>query len=164
MVVAVPKPMPLRPLGFVNKKIMESSGDLGVPRITKKAPTVAKEFNLSAREKSSTARKTVVVPDEMTRPVFSSFGNATPRATPRAIKVSKPVVPPAKPMNNVKAAPQQNAAAPKKTAMPAETVAPVETIKAAPIDADEWVMVADANRVPCGKRRVWAQERAAYGR
>ena len=37
-----------RPAGYINKKIMESAGDLGVPRIVKKAPTTTKEFSLSS--------------------------------------------------------------------------------------------------------------------
>ena len=48
-----------RPAGYINKKIMESAGDLGVPRIVKKAPTTTKEFSLSSARSGTTARKFV---------------------------------------------------------------------------------------------------------
>ena len=50
----------LRPLGHLNKKILESAGDLGVPRIQKKQGTSFKAFNLSS-SRPSTARKKVSV-------------------------------------------------------------------------------------------------------
>ena len=65
--------VPLRPLGYVNKKILESAGDMGVPRVQKAAPTAVKEFKLSSSRPVS-ARKKVDVPDDNTRPLYSSFG------------------------------------------------------------------------------------------
>jgi hypothetical protein len=69
----------------VNKKVMESAGDLGVPRVVKKAPTVQREFNLSATRPTS-ARGKLDVGDELKTPLFSSFAKAVepPKASPRA--------------------------------------------------------------------------------
>ena len=72
--------VPLRPLGYVNKKILESAGDMGVPRVQKAAPTAVKEFNLSSSRPGS-ARKKVDVPDDSTRPLYSSFGAKAGAAT-----------------------------------------------------------------------------------
>ena len=44
---------PLRPAGFINRKIMESAGDLGVPRVVKREATKVKPFNLSSRPASA---------------------------------------------------------------------------------------------------------------
>ena len=88
---------PLRPLGYVNKKILESAGDLGVPRVQKAAPTAVKEFNLSSSARPTTARKKVDVPDDSTRPLYSSFGSKAGAAKfARPSVVAKPKPPPAK--------------------------------------------------------------------
>ena len=140
----VPAARACRPAGYINKKVMESAGDMGVPRIAKKAPTMTREFALSSA-RSTSARKQVDVPDELSRPVFSSFGKV----------VSKPAPKPTKPVS--KLAPKQ-AAAPKEAApKPVEEVAAViET--PAPTEADEWIVVPDASRVPTGKRRVFLKD------
>ena len=129
---------PLRPLGFVNKKILDSAGDLGVPRVVKKASTVTKEFALSsARAKTTSARKTVEVADELTRPVYSSFGRVTPRGAP-----PKPVY---KPPASAKPAAQKKAEVKKE----APTAPPVKAtvVESAPDSTEvvpEPTTVADA--------------------
>ena len=77
----------------VNKAILESAGDMGVPRVEKRAPTVHKEFALSTSSRPSSARGKVEVHDEMTKPLYSSFGGATkPRGT--AAAAAKPTTAP----------------------------------------------------------------------
>lgn len=41
----------------VNRKVMESAGDLGVPRVKRTAPTALKEFSLSTSSRSRTERE-----------------------------------------------------------------------------------------------------------
>ena len=60
----------------VNKKVLESVGDLGVPRVQKKAPTVVKEFNLTARAAPSSAR------EEAHKPVEGSKQRINNKAVP----------------------------------------------------------------------------------
>ena len=65
----------------VNRKVLDSVGDLGVPRVEKRKTTVAKEFSFSSRPSSARAKPQ---PSEHEgRPLFSSFGKA---AAPRSVK------------------------------------------------------------------------------
>ena len=74
-----------RPL---NKRVMESAGDLGVPRIARAAPTVVNEFKFSTSARRAAPAKS----EEVEVPVFSSFASKplrrsasfTPRASPAA--------------------------------------------------------------------------------
>ena len=74
-----------RPL---NKRVMESAGDLGVPRIARAAPTVVNEFKFSTPRGRAAPAKS----EEVEVPVFSSFASKplrrsasfTPRASPAA--------------------------------------------------------------------------------
>ena len=90
-------PLQTRPLGYVNRAILDSAGDLGVPRVQKKPATAPKEFALSSA-RPSTARKQVDVPDESNRPLFSSFGSTSARGTfarPSVVAKLKASAPPA---------------------------------------------------------------------
>jgi hypothetical protein len=223
----------------VNKKVMESAGDLGVPRVVKKAPTVQREFNLSATRPTSargkldvgdelktplfssfakaaeppkaspratvskaaaaalvkpkdfaptkpvgfsfssssrqtSARKIVDVPDELTRPVFSSFGKATAPARqmskPATASMNKKAVVERKPVQQQPAEPVESSAPPPPPPPPPEEEEEVEVAPAAtpakeeeevaPAAADaEWEIIQEASRVPCDKRRVWAKDK-----
>ncbi len=70
-------PFKARPL---NKRVMESAGDLGVPRIARAAPTVVNEFKFSTPRGRAAPAKS----EEVEVPVFSSFASFTPRASPAA--------------------------------------------------------------------------------
>ena len=157
----------------VNKAVMESVGDLGVPRIIKKAPTTVKEFSFASRPpaRKKEAQLDPVI-NQMARPLYSSFAKATPRtATPRAHAPSKPastLKPKPKPPPSAREGPAE-AEAPKAEASAAEAPAAageapakaepaLESLATAePMAAEEeWVMVAEAARVPTGKRRIWS--------
>lgn len=113
----------------VNPKIMQSVGDLGVPRVVRKPPTVAKEFTLSSSSRPNSARKKVAVPDELTRPVYSSFGSKLTASRPvQQPTLSKRAVHP------VAAKPRQDGIAPSVTAAPA--VAAVPSVTDAPSFTD----------------------------
>ena len=71
------RPFKARPL---NRKVMESAGDLGVPRITRAAPTAVKEFKFGTTS-------TREAPEEVAVPVFSSF---TPRTVVRTSSFPTP--------------------------------------------------------------------------
>ena len=167
----------------VNKKVLESVGDLGVPRVLKKAPTTVKEFSFASR---APARKTPVDPvaNSMSRPLYSSFAKPTPRtATPRGPAPSKTAAPLKTKPKPPPAAIEAPAKAEAPEAVAPAAVAPVEEAPAAVSEAPakaqptveelgatledlaamaaaeaEWVMVAEAKRVPMGKRRVWAKD------
>jgi len=62
-----------RPL---NRKILDSAGDLGVPRVAKKVATVAQPFKLSSRPAKEPPKPSHELQKE--RPLFSSF-NVKPR-------------------------------------------------------------------------------------
>lgn len=85
-----------RPL---NKAVLESAGDLGVPRIQKRDPTKPKEFSLS----SSTRTKPAATDKDQEKPLYSSFGAPvpTPRSRPTSARCpatsAKPVCTPAAP-------------------------------------------------------------------
>ena len=74
-----------RPL---NKRVMESAGDLGVPRIARAAPTAVSEFKFGTSVRKEAPEKS----KEVEVPLFSSFASAplrrstsfTPRAAPAA--------------------------------------------------------------------------------
>lgn len=76
----------------VPTKVLESAGDLGVPRVQKKAPTQPKEFNLSSRPTS--ARRAAEPSWQQEAPLYSSFTKAKataakqPSAVPRAASSS----------------------------------------------------------------------------
>ena len=78
-------PFKARPL---NKRVMESAGDLGVPRIARAMPTVVNEFKFSTPRGRAAPAKS----EEIEVPVFSSFASKplrrsasfTPRASPAA--------------------------------------------------------------------------------
>ena len=172
----------------VNQKILQSAGDIGVPRVVRKAPTVPKEFALSsATPRPESARKKVDVPDELSRPVFSSFG--APSTKPKPVAVARVI---RKQLPRVTAVPVQRTGVAKavanatqmetsttlssaKEAQPALTennAAVVVEPKAAPEPASavadpaaakttslcDSVQVDAAECVPNGKRRVWAQD------
>ena len=74
-----------RPL---NKRVMESAGDLGVPRIARAAPTAVSEFKFGTSVRKEAPEKS----KEVEVPLFSSFASTplrrstsfTPRAAPAA--------------------------------------------------------------------------------
>jgi len=68
----------------VNQKILQSAGDLGVPRVTPRPTTTTKEFQLSG-SKPTSARRKVEVPDELNRPLYSSFGKPSAARKPVAL-------------------------------------------------------------------------------
>ena len=80
----------------VNAKVMQSAGDLGVPRVVKRAPTQVSEFKLSASRPSTKAAPSA----EAEKPVYSSFGsamsnaNASKHSLSAAPEKSKPTAPP----------------------------------------------------------------------
>lgn len=61
----------------VNRKVLESAGDLGVPVIRKKAPTVPKEFALTSQRGKKVEPSWV---RDMEKPLYSSFGGGTKKA------------------------------------------------------------------------------------
>lgn len=63
----------------ISKAVMESAGDLGVPRVQKKEATKVKEFKLSGTRARTPKDATV---DE--QPLFSSFGGVPPVPTARS--------------------------------------------------------------------------------
>jgi len=77
----------------VSQKILDSCGDLGVPRVQKKSPTKAKEFALSS------ARKRVAedAPHDELKPIYSSFGVATKANVKRHQVAPSAAAPPPKP-------------------------------------------------------------------
>ena len=163
----------------VNKKVLESVGDLGVPRVLKKAPTTVKEFSFASR---APARKTQVDPvaNSMSRPLYSSFAKPTPRTatprgpapsktaatlktkpkpTPAAIEAEAPEAVAPAAVAPVEEAPAAVSEAPTKAQPTVEELgATLEDLAAMAAAEAEWVMVAEAKRVPMGKRRVWAKD------
>ena len=118
-----------RPL---NRKIMSSAGDLGVPRVIKAKPTMIKPFSLS--ERPSSARGPPKPSHEIERPLYSSFTKVatTPRVAGKPATDAKQ-----RPASGV-ALPQQKA----KAALPAAAAEiltkenePASTHNADPVDA-----------------------------
>ena len=102
----------------VNKKIMESAGDLGVPRVAKKAPTVPREFNLTSRPTSARTKKPE--PEEKAeKPIYSSFGRCHPPPPPKPFRQAAAPV--------KKQTPRGPAPAPVPVPVKASAPAPAET-------------------------------------
>jgi len=84
----------------VNKAVLESAGDLGVPRVVKREVTSVKEFALS----STRPKPKPAAAPEQERPLYSSFGGVPPVPTPRSAPTRAPVAA-KKPAEEAKAAP-----------------------------------------------------------